>query len=90
VTHHLLGAGEIAQLLGLSRQRVDQLARDEDFPLPEVELISAVSGNAPPLRTGSDDIRIDDRAAEREDDGEVFRTCVGARSATLRTWHTDS
>jgi predicted DNA-binding transcriptional regulator AlpA len=28
-------------LLGLSRQRVDQLAREyEDFPLPEVELIS--------------------------------------------------
>ena len=41
MTHHLLGAGEIAQLLGLSRQRVDQLAREyEDFPLPEVELIS--------------------------------------------------
>jgi prophage regulatory protein len=37
--HHLLGATEIGVLLGVSRQRVDQLTReDETFPKPVAEL----------------------------------------------------
>jgi hypothetical protein len=37
--HHLVGPAEIADMLGVSRQHVDQLARDHsDFPEPEVIL----------------------------------------------------
>jgi prophage regulatory protein len=35
-----VGAAEIAELLGVSRQRVDQLTRRPDFPLPIAELVS--------------------------------------------------
>jgi predicted DNA-binding transcriptional regulator AlpA len=39
MTHHLVGAAEVAGLLGVSRQRVDQLAGGyADFPQPEAEL----------------------------------------------------
>lgn len=39
LVHHLVGVGEIAELLGVTRQRVDQLiASYDDFPDPEVEL----------------------------------------------------
>lgn len=39
MSHHLLGPAEVAELLGVSRQRVDQLAASyADFPLPEAEL----------------------------------------------------
>lgn len=41
MTHHLVGAHEIAELLGVTRQRVDQLTRtDPTFPKPEAELKS--------------------------------------------------
>jgi predicted DNA-binding transcriptional regulator AlpA len=37
--HHLVGSTEIAEMLGVSRQRVDQIMRtDDSFPEPEVEL----------------------------------------------------
>lgn len=37
--HHLVGLTEVAEMLGVSKQRVTQLARDyADFPTPEVEL----------------------------------------------------
>jgi predicted DNA-binding transcriptional regulator AlpA len=36
--HHLVGLSEIAEMLGLTRQRVDQLVRQADFPMPEVVL----------------------------------------------------
>lgn len=36
----VVGAAEITELLGVSRQRVDQLTRRDDFPLPVVELAS--------------------------------------------------
>jgi predicted DNA-binding transcriptional regulator AlpA len=32
VTHHLVGAQEIARMLGVGRQRVYQLTSREDFP----------------------------------------------------------
>ena len=36
----LVGVAEIAKMLGVSRQRVNQLVRsDSDFPAPEAELI---------------------------------------------------
>ncbi|WP_436530605.1 helix-turn-helix transcriptional regulator [Actinoplanes sp. HUAS TT8] len=35
---HLMGAGEIAKRLGLSRQRVQQLAERDDWPEPFDEL----------------------------------------------------
>ncbi|HUR17629.1 MAG TPA: hypothetical protein VMZ51_01675 [Acidimicrobiales bacterium] len=39
VTHHLVGAAEVAAILGVSRQRVAQLVTSTlDFPSPEVEL----------------------------------------------------
>src|SRR5687768_14659596 len=39
MTHHLVGMAEIAEMLGVSRQRVAQLAESyDDFPAPEVEL----------------------------------------------------
>jgi predicted DNA-binding transcriptional regulator AlpA len=37
---HLVGLTEIAEMLGVSRQRVDQLAATANFPAPEVELAS--------------------------------------------------
>lgn len=33
-----VGPGEIAEMVGLSRQRVDQLSRQRDFPEPWAEL----------------------------------------------------
>lgn len=38
VTHHLVGAQEIGQMLGVGRQRVFQLACRADFPAPVVRL----------------------------------------------------
>lgn len=38
VVHHLVGTAEIATMLGVSRQRVHQLARRADFPAPEAVL----------------------------------------------------
>jgi predicted DNA-binding transcriptional regulator AlpA len=35
---NLVSTVEIAELLGVSRQRVDQLARTADFPAPTAEL----------------------------------------------------
>jgi predicted DNA-binding transcriptional regulator AlpA len=40
MTHHLMGVTEIAELLGLSRQRCDQLSRMKGFPDPVAELSS--------------------------------------------------
>jgi predicted DNA-binding transcriptional regulator AlpA len=36
--HHLVGAAEIGRMLGVSRQRVQQLVNRNDFPEPEVAL----------------------------------------------------
>ena len=36
--HHLVGSAEIGQMLGVSRQRVQQLIHRSDFPAPEVAL----------------------------------------------------
>jgi predicted DNA-binding transcriptional regulator AlpA len=38
--HHLVGIAEIVAMLGVSRQYVDRLTREPDFPEPEVELTS--------------------------------------------------
>jgi predicted DNA-binding transcriptional regulator AlpA len=38
MTQHLLGVAEIAQMLGLTRQRVNQLIQSPDFPAPEAVL----------------------------------------------------
>lgn len=39
MTHHLVGVAEIAELLGVSRQRVDRITKTfDDFPEPEAEL----------------------------------------------------
>lgn len=38
VTHHLVGAQEIGQLFGVSRQRVYQLVTRPDFPEPMARL----------------------------------------------------
>jgi hypothetical protein len=38
VVHHLIGAAEIGDLFGVSRQRVQQLVNRPDFPKPDVEL----------------------------------------------------
>jgi prophage regulatory protein len=36
--HHLVGAQEVAEMLGISRQRLTQLASRPDFPPPVAEL----------------------------------------------------
>ncbi len=36
--HHLVGLSEIAKMIGLTRQRVDQLVRLPDFPEPDAVL----------------------------------------------------
>lgn len=36
--HHLVGSAEIEDLLGVSRQRVQQLIAHRDFPRPVVRL----------------------------------------------------
>jgi hypothetical protein len=36
--HHLVGLTEIAEMLGVSRQRVGQLAATDGFPAPEADL----------------------------------------------------
>jgi len=36
--HHLVGAAEIGRMLGVSRQRVQQLIKRGDFPEPDVVL----------------------------------------------------
>ncbi len=39
MTHHLVGVAEVAKLLGVSRQRVDELIRTRDeFPEPDAVL----------------------------------------------------
>ena len=39
MTHHLVGTAEIAEMLGVSRQRVDRLVKTaSDFPAPVVEI----------------------------------------------------
>jgi predicted DNA-binding transcriptional regulator AlpA len=39
VTKHLVGVSEIAEMMGVSRQRVDQITRSASgFPQPEVVL----------------------------------------------------
>ena len=41
MSHHLVGTAEIAEMLGVTRQRVGQIAAtDPDFPDPEVVLAS--------------------------------------------------
>lgn len=36
--HHLVGVTEIAAMLGVTRQRADQLTRRGDFPKPEATI----------------------------------------------------
>ena len=36
--HHLVGVAEIAEMFGVTRQRVHQLIQANDFPAPEAEL----------------------------------------------------
>jgi predicted DNA-binding transcriptional regulator AlpA len=36
--HHLMGAAEIGAMLGVGRQRVQQIVSRSDFPQPEVTL----------------------------------------------------
>lgn len=38
VVHHLVGSAEIGRMLGVSRQRVQQIVNRKDFPAPEVTL----------------------------------------------------
>ena len=38
MSHHLVGATEVAGILGVTRQRVHQLAMASGFPRPEAEL----------------------------------------------------
>lgn len=40
MSHHLMGVAEVAALLGVSRQRVTQLAKTDGFPSPASKLAS--------------------------------------------------
>jgi predicted DNA-binding transcriptional regulator AlpA len=67
MSHHLVGVAEVAEMLGVSRQRVNQLVQtDPDFPEPEVVLAagriwlrSAIEawGSAHPRRQGAAALR---------------------------------
>lgn len=45
MTHELVGLTEIATLLGVSRQRVHQLASQPDFPEPRARLSAGLVWN---------------------------------------------
>ena len=47
VTHHLMGLKEIADLLGVSRQRAGQLAATKGFPEPVARLAAGPIYRAP-------------------------------------------
>lgn len=38
MSHHLVGTTEVAEILGVTRQRVHQLSVSPDFPRPQIEL----------------------------------------------------
>ncbi|MFL6137481.1 MAG: helix-turn-helix transcriptional regulator [Frankiaceae bacterium] len=38
MTHHLVGMAEVAELLGVGRQRAHELTRRPDFPAPQARL----------------------------------------------------
>jgi predicted DNA-binding transcriptional regulator AlpA len=63
---HLVGAHEIRKLIGVSRQRVYQLARRPDFPKPVANLTQGKIWNLDDVtewisvqRTGRDPVRSD-------------------------------
>ncbi len=57
--HHLIGAAEIGELFGVSRQRVQQLINRADFPEPTVTLaMGKVWETEDVLRWGRDHGRI--------------------------------
>lgn len=71
VTHHLVGAAEAAKILGVTRQRVAQLAVTAGFPQPEVEL----SGGRIWSRHAIERWAVDnqrDRGSERTPDASEF------------------
>lgn len=49
VTHHLMGAAEIAERLGVSRQRAHQIAAQPSFPAPTADLASGKVWEAEPV-----------------------------------------
>ena len=61
--HHLIGAAEIGDLFGVSRQRVQQLVNRPDFPRPVVELaMGKVWNTEDVLRWGRETGRLSDDA----------------------------
>ncbi len=86
--HHLVGMAEIAEMLGVSRQRVSQLIETyADFPKPEVELTGGRvwSRNAIESWVASHPEREPGRPEAGEERGRFF----GKRSGGLFTRFTD-
>ncbi len=50
VTHHLVGTVEIAEMLGVSRQRAHQIAAKPSFPAPVATLASGKVWETEPVK----------------------------------------
>src|SRR3954447_22036488 len=77
--HHLVGMAEIAEILGVSRQRVAQLIETyEDFPKPEVELTSGRVWSRTAIETWI--ASHPERGPGRPEEGALKRVLVGGFS----------
>lgn len=72
----LMGTAEIAELLGVTRQRVSQLVKRDDFPAPVATLIGGTIWLAKDVREWADD-----RDRRREAEAQARRrTADGSES----------
>jgi len=77
MTHHLVGMAEIAEMLGVTRQRVAQLVESyDDFPAPEVELSAGRIWSRTAIETWISSHP--DRGPGRPDAGERKRRFFGS------------
>jgi predicted DNA-binding transcriptional regulator AlpA len=79
---HLLGVAEIATMLGLSRQRVNQLVQRDGFPAPEAELSAGRIWNREAVEAWT--AAHPTRAATGAEPGVFGRFTVEARAVIVR------
>ncbi len=85
--HHLMGMAEIAEMLGVSRQRVAQLIETyDDFPKPEVELTGGRVWSRTAVETwiSTHPDRGPGRAAESDETAPFARFTDRARHAVVK------
>lgn len=82
MTHHLVGPAEVAEILGVSRQRVHQLAESGALPQPEVEVAAGTIWRTVDIerwqadRHGPSDVEVPERDPERPQDDPWDADCV--------------